>query len=122
MGAILKSTLFTVCQYRLRTTTPFQSVQNLRRVRNVLIFKILVDNGQRTGAILGITPTVLQAAEKTERGAILTVSYFSHYLLSLSGNMQYLPDKFFINRWQNIRLTTRAQPTLPSSTLNGRIY
>jgi hypothetical protein len=77
IDAILQSNYVLLCQYRLMKMLPFNNVDIYRRCRNVLIFRVLIMNGQRTGALLGLTPRNMASASVTSQGAVITVSYVS---------------------------------------------
>jgi len=49
------------------------SAQQFVIARKYVIFRILVCNGQRTGAILGITHMAFTNAKKTQEGAVIMV-------------------------------------------------
>lgn len=69
-------------QKRLSRTTPFTSLDVLRKCRNYIMFRLLMENGQRTGALMSITPRLISQADVRAEGAILTISYFYDYLVT----------------------------------------
>ncbi|XP_056001012.1 uncharacterized protein LOC130048380 [Ostrea edulis] len=74
---VLNSNYVRAINIRLSIAKTFTNVDVLRHVRNLMMFRILIDNGQRIGALTGITPQVVADAELREEGAILTANYFS---------------------------------------------
>ncbi|XP_048761666.2 uncharacterized protein LOC125670503 [Ostrea edulis] len=71
---VINSNYVRAISIRLSKVKTFTDVDVLRRVRNYMMFRIMIDNGQRVGALMGITPQVVSDAEVTQEGAILTVA------------------------------------------------
>ena len=73
-GEFLRSDFAQTVNKQLEANPAAHTQGTYRTVRDYIILRILMANGQRTGAVLGITPKVLRHAHVTDEGATLTVS------------------------------------------------